>query len=141
MFTKYHFTGEITLDELRTMKEVVNRKHFIDIDQPLINFSFFDGILGRLLIITSELLENQCENDSLRLSLNYEGKVTEICRTGGNRIDGIPSPSHKVNRLIELVEYFSDVKIWDEHDRFNLETWMGIYDHIPENILLNRIET
>ena len=128
MSTVYKFYGNITFQHLQKMKEVVASQSVNG--KPLIEYDFGAGEYSHVLVITSFIEENGKGENSLRLELDDEGNVTDISRYGNN----------KVIHLIRLIEYFSDVKIWDEYDRFDMENWLGFYEECFDDLSSNQLE-
>jgi len=128
MSTVYKFHGNITFQHLQKMKEVVNSQSVND--KPIFEYEFGDGEYSNILIIKSSIEENGKGENSLRLELDDEGNITDISRYGDNN----------VIHIIRLIEYFSDVKIWDEYDRLDIEIWLGFYEECFDDLSSNQLE-
>lgn len=128
MSTVYKFYGNITFQHLQKMKEVVNSQSING--KPIFEYKFGDREYSNVLIIKSSIEESGKGENSLRLELDDEGNITDISRYGNN----------KVIHIIRLIEYFSDVKIWDEYDRLDIEICLGFYDECFDDLSSNQLE-
>ena len=128
MSTVYKFYGNITFQHLQKMKEVVNSQSVNG--KPIFEYKFGDREYSNVLIIKSSIEESGKGENSLRLELDDEGNITDISRYGNN----------KVIHIIRLIEYFSDVKIWDEYDRLDIEICLGFYDECFDDLSSNQLE-
>ena len=124
MSTEYIFNGTISYQNLKKMKEEVNKKSHKEIGKPLLKFAFGEGDHSNVLTITIEQSKDSQHSKYIHLTFDDNSNVTRIHHLGSQ------------NRLIQLIEYFSNVKIWDEYDRFDLENWLGFYDEEPAQNLL-----
>lgn len=125
MSTEYIFNGTISYQHIKTMKNEVNKKSNKEIGKPLLKFSFGECDYSNVLTITIEQSKDSQDSKYLHLTFDDNSNVTCIHHSGSQV------------RLIRLIEYFSNVKIWDEYDRFDLENWLGFYDDEAESSIVH----
>ena len=129
MTTTYKFNGTITLKQLLKMKDDINKKSVKEIGKNIISFNVGYDLNDKIssCFIESSIKEigEKNTNNSLLLEFNSNQNVIHIER----RERGNPQ------WLLKLIEYYSDVKIWDEYDLLDLENWIGLNDEHFEDSL------
>ena len=136
MTTTYKFNGTITLKQLLKMKDDINKKSVKEIGKNIISFNVGYDLNDKIssCFIESSIKEigEKNTNNSLLLEFNSNQNVIHIER----RERGNPQ------WLLKLIEYYSDVKIWDEYDLLDLENWIGVYDeHYEKLYIYSRVST
>ena len=129
----YQFNGTITLNQLLRMEFDLNKKSLKDIGKPIIKFIFgkeLSSINGRGKTLTIKSLnkefgENLIDTDELLIDFDEDSNVTDITRFLG------VNPQ----KILELIEFYSNVKIWKEEDLLCLKDTLGFFDEDFEDSL------
>jgi len=124
MGTNYKSNGTISIKHLLKMKDEVNEKSLKEIGKSVIEFIVGDQYSFDVGRATSMMI-----NSSIKECIVGDwGNKTQIFVDLDNDHNLIKMYNH--NRgdpqwLLGLIEYYSNVKIWNENDLLDIEDWIG----------------
>ena len=136
MSTTYKLNGEIHFGQIEHMCEQINSKgssklnHQISISILNQNLNPYVLKQNRLVLeLTHSVIRKNGNKETDTSVLIFDVEEDEYISSIGRY--GRQNP-YLVNQFIHLIEYFTDVKIWDEYDLLDIQNWIGLYDYFED---------
>ena len=136
MSTIYKFDGKIHIKQIEHMYEKI--KSIFKEDRHIIkNIQFMEDEMGKektelVLQLNHSIVhidgKEETDISSLIFDVEEDGYISSIGRYGKQN-------PYLVKRFIHLIEYYTNVKIWDEYDLLDIENWIGLNDEHFEDSL------
>ena len=136
MSTTYKFDGKIHIKQIEHMYEKI--KSIFKEDRHIRkNIQFMKDRMGKekaelVLQLNHSIVyrdgKEETDTSVLIFDVEDDGYISSIGRYGKQN-------PYLMNQFIQIIEYFTKVKIWDEYDLFDIEEWIGVYDEHYENSL------
>ena len=136
MSTIYKFDGKIHIKQIEHMYEKI--KSIFKEDRHIRkNIQFMKDRMGKekaelVLQLNHSIvhIDGKKETDTSVLIFDVEedGYISSIGRWGKQN-------PYLMNQFIHLIEYYTNVKIWDEYDLLDIQNWIGLNDEHFEDSL------
>ena len=136
MSTTYKFDEKIHITQIEHMYETI-KSIFIEDRHIRKNIQFMKDRMGKekaelVLQLNHSIVyrdgKKETDTSTLIFDVEEDGYISSIGRYGKQN-------PYLMNQFIQIIEYFTKVKIWDEYDLFDIEEWIGVYDEHYENSL------
>jgi len=127
MSTIYKFDGKIHIKQIEHMCEKIHTND----DRGIRKGWSEDGAQLWLLLSHSIVhIDGKEETDvsSLIFDVEEDGYISSIGRYGKQN-------PYLIIRFIHLIEYYTNVKIWDEYDLLDIENWISLNEEYFEDSL------
>ena len=136
MSTIYKFDGKIHIKQIEHMYEKI--KSIFKEDRHIRkNIQFMKDRMGKekaelVLQLNHSIVhidgKEETDTSVLIFDVEEDGYISSIGRYGKQN-------PYLIKRFIHLIEYYTNVKIWDEYDLLDIENWIGLNDeHLEESL-------
>ena len=136
MSTIYKFDGKIHIKQIEHMYEKI--KSIFKEDRHIRkNIQFMKDRMGKekaelVLQLNHSIVhidgKEETDTSVLIFDVEEDGYISSIGRYGKQN-------PYLIIRFIHLIEYYTNVKIWDEYDLLDIENWIGLNDEHFEDSL------
>jgi hypothetical protein len=136
MSTTYKFNGKIHFDQIEHMCEQINSKGSLKLNHR-ISISILNQNLNPYVLKQNKLVlelthsvirkngNEETDTSVLIFGVEEDEYISSIGRYGRQN-------PYLVTQFIHLIEYYTNVKIWDEYDLLDIQNWIGLYDHFED---------
>ena len=136
MSTIYKFDGKIHIKQIEHMYEKI--KSIFKEDRHIRKkYQFMKDGMGKeqtelVLQLNHSIVhidgKEEPDTSVLIFDVEEDGYISSIGRYGKQN-------PYLIIRFIHLIEYYTNVKIWDEYDLLDIENWIGLNDECFEDRL------
>ena len=136
MSTTYKFDEKIHITQIEHMYEKI--KSIFKEDRHIRkNIQFMKDRMGKekaelVLQLNHSIVyrdgKEETDTSTLIFDVEEDGYISSIGRYGKQN-------PYLIKRFIHLIEYYTNVKIWDEYDLLDIENWIGLNDEHFEDSL------
>ena len=136
MSTIYKFDGKIHIKQIEHMYEKI--KSIFKEDRHIRkNIQFMKDRMGKekaelVLQLNHSIVhidgKEETDTSVLIFDVEEDGYISSIGRYGKQN-------PYLIKRFIHLIEYYTNVKIWDEYDLLDIENWISLNEEYFEDSL------